>query len=65
MPIARVGSEELRNEMDPVMRPLWMWHAVEETEHKAAALRRAIDLATGRPAPAAQPVPAGGGGDRP
>jgi anthranilate synthase component 1 len=37
----------------------------EETEHKAAALRRAIDLATGRPAPAAQPVPAGGGGDRP
>ncbi len=36
----------------------------EETEHKAAALRRAIDLATGRspsPAQPAQPVPAGGG----
>ena len=37
----------------------------EETEHKAAALRRAIDLATGRSAPAARPVLAGGGGDRP
>jgi anthranilate synthase component 1 len=36
----------------------------EETEHKAAAMRRAIELATGRspsPAPPAQPVPAGGG----
>jgi predicted metal-dependent hydrolase len=27
----------IREEMDPVMRRLWMWHALEETEHKAVA----------------------------
>ena len=41
----------------------------EETEHKAAALRRAIDLAAGQaapgqPAPATQPAPAGSGESR-
>lgn len=31
------ADEEMRAEMDPVMRRLWMWHALEETEHKAVA----------------------------
>ena len=30
-------NEELREQMDPEMRRLWLWHAVEETEHKAVA----------------------------
>ncbi len=28
---------ELLEGMDPKLRPLWAWHAVEETEHKAVA----------------------------
>jgi predicted metal-dependent hydrolase len=30
-------NEELREQMEPEMRRLWMWHAVEETEHKSVA----------------------------
>lgn len=26
---------DVREDMDESMRPLWMWHAIEETEHKA------------------------------
>ncbi|MZR63657.1 metal-dependent hydrolase [Alcanivorax sp. DP30] len=28
---------ELINKMDPAVRDLWVWHAIEETEHKAVA----------------------------
>jgi uncharacterized protein len=27
----------LRDEIDPAVQPLWLWHALEETEHKAVA----------------------------
>jgi predicted metal-dependent hydrolase len=30
-------NEDLREQMEPEMRRLWMWHAVEETEHKSVA----------------------------
>ncbi|MEO9523300.1 metal-dependent hydrolase [Marinobacter alexandrii] len=29
--------DDVREEMDEGMRPLWVWHAIEETEHKAVA----------------------------
>lgn len=29
--------DDLREDMDESMRPLWVWHAIEETEHKAVA----------------------------
>jgi uncharacterized protein len=30
-------NDELRAQMEPEMRRLWVWHALEETEHKAVA----------------------------
>lgn len=30
-------SERMRAEMDASVRPLWLWHALEESEHKAVA----------------------------
>jgi len=30
-------KEGMRGGMDATMRPLWMWHALEESEHKAVA----------------------------
>ncbi|MBW0148255.1 metal-dependent hydrolase [Marinobacter arenosus] len=29
--------DDVREDMDESMRPLWVWHAIEETEHKAVA----------------------------
>jgi len=29
--------DDVREDMDETMRPLWVWHAIEETEHKAVA----------------------------
>ena len=29
--------DDVRQDMDESMRPLWVWHAIEETEHKAVA----------------------------
>lgn len=29
--------DDVREDMDQSMRPLWVWHAIEETEHKAVA----------------------------
>lgn len=34
---AMLKNPELLNEMDESVRMLWMWHAIEETEHKAVA----------------------------
>jgi uncharacterized protein len=31
------SNAELREQMEPEMRRLWVWHAIEETEHKAVA----------------------------
>jgi predicted metal-dependent hydrolase len=31
------STPEFRDQMEPEMRRLWLWHAVEETEHKAVA----------------------------
>jgi uncharacterized protein len=30
-------SEPIRAEIHPAVRPLWMWHSLEESEHKAVA----------------------------
>lgn len=32
-----LARSDVRDDMHDTMRPLWMWHAVEETEHKAVA----------------------------
>ncbi|MEX0604375.1 MAG: metal-dependent hydrolase [Marinobacter sp.] len=32
-----LARDDLRNDMDESMRPLWIWHAIEETEHKGVA----------------------------
>jgi len=29
--------DDVREDMDESMRPLWVWHAIEETEHKSVA----------------------------
>lgn len=34
---AMLADEELMSKIDPSVRDLWMWHAIEETEHKAVA----------------------------
>ncbi len=34
---ALLKDERMRSEMDPSIRPLWLWHALEESEHKAVA----------------------------
>ncbi len=34
---ALLRDDRMRNEMDPSVRPLWLWHALEESEHKAVA----------------------------
>jgi hypothetical protein len=34
---ALLRKEGMRGGMDATMRPLWMWHALEESEHKAVA----------------------------
>lgn len=32
-----LGDERVRAELHPSVRPLWLWHALEESEHKAVA----------------------------
>lgn len=32
-----LSDTELMNQFHETMRPIWMWHAIEETEHKAVA----------------------------
>lgn len=34
---ALLRDDRMRNEIDPSVRPLWLWHALEESEHKAVA----------------------------
>ena len=32
-----LARDDVRQDMDETMRPLWVWHAIEETEHKGVA----------------------------
>ncbi len=34
---ALLRDERMREELHPSVRPLWLWHALEESEHKAVA----------------------------
>jgi predicted metal-dependent hydrolase len=34
---ALLRNERMRDELDPAVRALWLWHALEESEHKAVA----------------------------
>lgn len=34
---ALLRDPALRDEIDPAIRPVWLWHALEESEHKAVA----------------------------
>jgi predicted metal-dependent hydrolase len=34
---ALLSNERMRDEIDASVRPLWLWHALEESEHKAVA----------------------------
>ncbi|HEX4869724.1 MAG TPA: metal-dependent hydrolase [Moraxellaceae bacterium] len=44
---AILKNPELLDEMDPSVRMLWVWHAIEETEHKAVAFDLYKDIDPG------------------